>query len=233
MRQFNKALYLLIEKYHRLYGLEFFFFSRSGGPGHWGFQLACNRTWCARQRIIFPKDYPRAIQFATCGYVGKVEVAPWSVPDGYVYSPDEVRLEHSQNVRTSEVVAWFEEHMQLRKLFEHYSSELERWRGNYSVEDAEKYILMTQLMGLISQLRDTVPNTPIQEHGLPYACDDKKIDEIHRTLGVRDGSIDVVGVKDFWITRDAKGLVNGQLIDFWKLYLEGMAVEQMIKLFVK
>ena len=35
----NKAIFLLIEKYHRLYGLEFYLFSHSSfGTGYWGFQ---------------------------------------------------------------------------------------------------------------------------------------------------------------------------------------------------
>jgi 3'-phosphoadenosine 5'-phosphosulfate sulfotransferase len=36
-RKINKAIYLLIEKYHRLYGLEVYGFSGGHGPGYAGF----------------------------------------------------------------------------------------------------------------------------------------------------------------------------------------------------
>ena len=44
-RKINKAIYSLVEKYHRLFGLEVYGFSGGHGPGYAGFQLAAHRCW--------------------------------------------------------------------------------------------------------------------------------------------------------------------------------------------
>ena len=42
-RKIYKAIYLILRKYHALYGLEIFVFSGGHGAGYVSFQLACDR----------------------------------------------------------------------------------------------------------------------------------------------------------------------------------------------
>ena len=49
-RKIYKAIYLILRKYHALYGLEIFVFSGGHGAGYVSFQLACDRI-CNADRL--------------------------------------------------------------------------------------------------------------------------------------------------------------------------------------
>lgn len=122
--------------------------------------------------------------------------------------------------------------MQLDNYFARYQSEISRWRSSYSVEDAEKYILMMNLTGLIATQHGTQILTPGQAFDSHYSfssADQRKIDNIHSSLESKDPRIDVFGIKNYWFCRNGKALIKDEVVDVWNHYIEGVTLADIIK----
>lgn len=220
-QKINKAIYLLVEKYHRLFGLEVYGFNSGHGPGYAGFQVAAYRCW--------EQGKPHANYDAPIGdgrqvlvtYFTNVGIPAWC-------AGEQLELEKWERQRTSTIVEWLEKHLTLLELFDLYKSDIAWWRARYTVEESEKYLLMINLAGLISARFGDFPRAPEQ---LFHGMDPKgisKAEMIVSRLGVRDGNIDAFGVSGCVIGRNGQALVDGDsLVDIWKWYVDGARVEEM------
>ena len=235
MRQINKAIYIVIERYHRLYGLELYLFSHgSFGPGYWGFQIASHRTWDNRSREV--NDCNRGGQqrngYVLVGYQDKVSIPNWAIASSTDASGNQPTLDVTSTTRTENIVEWLEQNMQLRNYFLTYETEIHNWRHSYSVEQSEKYILMINIAGLASQHIEKPLRTPRQVYDLPYGGDYQKqeatIDKIHRALCVKDGWIEIIGFEHHWFSRNGLALINDRTVDIWKDYVSGLLPSQIL-----
>lgn len=222
VRKIPKAIYLLIEKYHRLYGLEVYGFSGGHGPGYAGFQVAGRRCWEAGiAKPGYDKLHKKDSRLVLVTYFSSVGIPAWC-------AGDQLELEDWGRQRTSTIVEWLENHLTLLELFDLYKSDIARWRARYTVEESEKYLLMVNLAGLISARFEDFPRTPEQ---LSHGMDPKgisKAEMIVSKLGVRDGNIDAFGVSGCVIGRNGQALVDDDsLVDIWKWYVDGACVEEI------
>jgi hypothetical protein len=165
LRQINKAIFQIIEKYHRLYGLEFHPFSHSSfGPIYWGVQIAAKRTWSINNKQVNDNELGQREEngYSLISYLHYVFIPSWAANKYLDAESGQPSLETISATRTVAIVEWLEQHMQLDNYLTRYQSEISRWRSSYSVEDAEKYILMMNLAGLITTQHGTQILTPGQ-----------------------------------------------------------------------
>lgn len=219
-RKINKAIYLLVEKYHRLFGLEIYGFSGGHGPGYAGFQIAAKRCW--------QEGEPYANYEAPFGDGRQVLVAYFSHAGIPAWcAGEQLELPEWWKLRTSSILAWLEEHLTLLELFDLYQSEIARWRARYSVEESEKYLLMLNLAGLLSAKVGDFPRTPGQLfHGMDPTGHEKAQRMVSR-LGVADGNIDAFGITDCMLGRNGLALVGDEIVDVWAMGLSGQSSEEI------
>jgi hypothetical protein len=221
-RKISKVIYLLIEKYHRLFGLEVYGFSGGHGPGYAGFQVAGRRCWkTGKAEPGYGKLLNKDSRLVLVTYFTSVGIPAWC-------AGNQLELEDWGRQRTSTIVDWLEKHLTLLELFDLYKSDIARWRARYTVEESEKYLLMVNLAGLISARFGGFPRTPEQLfHGMdPEGIE--KAEMIISRLGVSDGTTDAFGVPGCVIGRNGQALVEGDsLVDIWKWHVDGAHVEEM------
>ena len=216
-RKIIKAVYLLLERYHRLYGLEAYLFSGPHGPGYVGFQIAADRCWDADSaHVDYPVDDQGRSRFGplTTYITGHVGIPAWS-------AGRQLALDNWEQRRTSEIVAWLEEHLALRPLFEQNADLIQRWRTAYTVEDSEQYLLMVNVAGLLAQAVDDFPRTPSQCLS-DYDTDaPEKVSQQLRRLRLSHERGTVMGISGIMIGHNGMALVNDRPIDIWQRRLAG------------
>jgi hypothetical protein len=218
-RKIIKAIYLLVEKHHRLYGLEVYLFSGGHGAGYVGFQVAGKK--CAEPGEPTEINYGYMHPESTDDYLslvtylcGPVRLCDWSTS-----SP--VIMDGWEKKRTAEIASWLEENLTLRDLYERYSAEISRWRDLYTVSQSEQYLLMLNIAGLISARSQEMLRIPSQcfdydQQGL------EKATKMRLDLGVV-GMNDAIGLADCMIGRNGRALIDGQLYDLWEQRLQGVS----------
>ncbi|NDV90473.1 hypothetical protein GTH32_04580 [Alteromonas sp. 345S023] len=233
MRQITKAIYLLVEKYHRLYGLELYLFSHSGfGPGYWGFQVAGNRTWSARSSIVNDDGIGKKVRnsYSLVSYLHDVSLPSWSLSMDKQKAKGQPRLHSSKQLRTHTVVNWLEKEMGLINYFNQHHDAIERWRGTYTVEAAEKYILTINLAGLAATERNSLLVTPGQCYDSYY--DNSEFDQIkediYTKLRAEDRKIDIFGTKGKWFCRNGLALIDNTVVNFWQEYVKGKSAKEIL-----
>jgi hypothetical protein len=222
-RKIPKAIYLLLERHHRLHGLECYLFSGPHGAGYVGFQVA-GRRCCQPDRppeINYGYMHPEE----DCDYLslvtylcGPIKLCDWStrVP---------ACLPGWETKRTAEISLWLEENLTLNALYDRYSNEIARWRTTATVEEAEKYLFMVHVAGLISARAQEMLRTPMQ-------CFDHDSDGwgkaqiLYQSIGV-SGESDAIGLQDCMIGRNGKAIVHGSLHDIWEWRTGGLNAEDV------
>jgi hypothetical protein len=217
-RKISKAIYLLVEKYHRLFGLEVYGFSGGHGPGYAGFQVAANRCWAqGRPHLNYQAPFGDGRQVLVT-YFSNVGIPAWC-------AGEQLGLDGWERQRTSSIMAWLEHHLTLLELFDFYKSDIASWRAWYTVEESEKYLLMINLAGLVSARLGDFPRTPEQ---LYHSMDPKgveKAEQIVSRLGIADGGIDAFGVAGCMIGRNGLALVGDAIVDVWAMRVRGQSPE--------
>jgi len=213
-RKISKAIYLLVEKYHRLHGLEVYGFSGGHGPGYAGFQVAAHRCWAkGRPHANYEAPFGDGRQVLVT-YLTNVGIPAWC-------SGDQLELPDWEHQRTSTIVSWLERHLSLLELFDLYKSEIASWRARYTVEESEKYLLMINLAGLISARLGDIPRTPEQLYHSMDPTGMEKAEQIVSRLGVADGNIDAFGIDGCMVGRNGLALVEEEVVDVWAIRLSG------------
>jgi hypothetical protein len=218
-----KAIYLLVEKHHRLYGLEVYLFSGGHGAGYVGFQVAGKK--CAEPGEPTQINYGYMHPECTGDYLslvtylcGPVRLCDWSTS-----SP--TSMDGWEKKRTAEIAAWLEENLTLSALYERYSVEISRWRELYTVCQSEQYLLMLNVAGLISARSKEMLRIPSQCFDYDQQGPEKAT-KMLRDLGVV-GMNDAIGFADCMIGRNGRALIDGQLYDLWAKRLEGLSVSEI------
>jgi len=121
-RKINKAIYLVVEKYHRLFGLEVYGFSGGHGPGYAGFQVAANRCWSqGRPHANYQAPFGDGRQVLVT-YFTNVGIPAWC-------AGEQLEFAGWGRQRTNSIVSWLEQHLTLLELFDLYKSEIASWRA--------------------------------------------------------------------------------------------------------
>ncbi len=219
-RKINKAIYSLVEKYHRLFGLEVYGFSGGHGSGYAGFQVAAQRCWEEGKPYANyepPLGDGRQILVTYFTHVG---IPAWC-------AGEQLELKDWQKQRTNAIVAWLEKHLTLLELFDLYQSQIARWRARYSVEESGKYLLMLNLAGLLSAKVGDLPRTPGQLYHTMDPTGHEKAQRMVSRLGVADGNIDAFGITDCMLGRNGLALVGDEIVDVWAMRLGGQSSEEI------
>jgi len=222
-RRIFKAIYLILEKYHRLYGLEIYFFTGGHGPGYAGFQVAAARCFDDQNGDANYQEasIPGRTSFVT--YLSDFGIPSWSSTSG-----DQTQGNPEKLPRTSDVVKWLESHLTLNSLFDHYEDEVSRWRSSYTVEQSEKYLLMVRLAGLLAREKGDFPRAPGQCFSDYDSKYHEKVANVQRLLGGISGRHQIMGTEKAQVGSNGLALVNGnELVNVWDLYLLGRSPEDI------
>lgn len=223
-RKVTKAVYLLIEKYHRLTGLEVYGFSHGGfGPGYYGFQLAANRCFWGDDLRSANYSYD-----ASPGDYGPL-VSYWERPAVPAWAAGEqLELLGWESMRTAQIVEWLEHTLALDQLISANASLLGRWRARYTVEQSEQYLLMINVAGLLSARRGSMPLTPSQTFSDYDNEGSAKARSITRKLGLECEASSIFGVSEVFVGRNGLALTHGTLVDVWREFTSGAAVDEIV-----
>jgi len=213
-QKINKAIYLLLEKFHRLFGLEVYGFSGGHGPGYAGFQVAAKRCWFdGRPHANYEPPIGDGRQVLVT-YFPHVGVPAWC-------AGEQLELDGWERKRTSSIVEWLEKHLTHLELFDLYKSEIDQWRSRYTVEESEKYLLMFNFAGLLSSRIGDFPRTPGQLFHNMDPNGHSKAEEIASRLRVKDQHIDAFGISGCMIGRNGFALVGDEVVDVWAMRTQG------------
>jgi hypothetical protein len=222
-RKIYKAIYLILRKYHALYGLELFVFSGGHGAGYISFQLACERI-CNAQRLDTHYPSPPLRQpTAFTTYLTHFGIPAWATANDEQVDipPDKLR-------RTEDVVSWLESQFDLPALFEAYREPINDWRRQYTVEASEQYLLMANLAGLLARARGSYPCAPGQCFSDYDSESPERIQAIERALGGLSGRHQILGHSDCYIGSNGKALLHeSQVVDVWTPFTQGKSTEQI------
>lgn len=222
-RKIYKAIYLILRKYHALYGLEIFVFSGGHGAGYVSFQLACDRICDADRLETHYPSPPLRQPTAFVTYLTHFGIPAWATANN-----EQVDMPPAQLPRTDNVVDWLESHFDFLALFEAYRNPITSWRRQYTVEASEQYLLMVQLAGLITKAKGRYPCAPGQcfsdyDPGTP-----DRVQAIEGALGGLSGRHQILGFKECLIGSNGKALLNeSQVIDVWEPFTQGQSSEQI------
>ncbi len=171
-RKISKAIYLLLEKYHRLFGLEVYGFSGGNGPGYAGFQVAANRCWeRGRPYLNYETPFGDGRQVLVT-YFSSVGIPAWC-------SGEQLELPGWEQQRTSSIMSWLKQNLTLLELFDLYKSDIASWHAPYTVEESAKYLLMVNLAGLVSARQGDFPGTAEQ---LYHSMDPKGVEKAEQIV---------------------------------------------------
>src|SRR5579859_1806563 len=142
-RKMTKAVWLLLQRYHRSHGLGVVGCFRPVGAEYFYFYSLAVRDRHGRARYIaeraFQPGYALAISQWECRLVGQQDVlyTGWT----------------EREVRTSDIVDWLDHHLSLQQLFRDHEEELRAWRERYTVGQSERYLLAWNVLGLVATSR--------------------------------------------------------------------------------
>jgi hypothetical protein len=215
-RKLNKAIFLLIENYHRLYGLEAYLFSGGHGPGYVGFQIAANRCWDDRHN---QPNYGMDTRMRLVTYIcGPLALPAWANQNKQLECPGWERL------RTLQIVDWLEENLTVQELFQDNLELIQRWQAEYTVEQSEKYLLMINLAGILAARLNDFPRTPSQCFSEYDPDAGEKVTNLLRLLEISHEQNNVMGTPDIQVARNGMAVANNQVVDVWALLVNGLSV---------
>jgi hypothetical protein len=222
-RKIYKAIYLILRKYHALYGLELFVFSGGHGAGYVGFQLACERICDAGRLDTHYPSPPLRQPVAFVTYLEHFGIPAWATADD-----EQIEVAPEKLPRTNEVVAWLESQFDLHALFEAYRESINAWRRQYTVEASEQYLLMVQVAGLLARSRGTCPCAPGQCFSDYGNQTPQRVQAIEQTLGGLSGRHQILGDRHCFIGSNGKALLHeSQVVDIWTPIIQGQSAEQI------
>jgi hypothetical protein len=223
-RKIYKAIYLILRKYHALYGLELFVFSGGHGAGYISFQLACERI-CNAQRL--DNHYPSPPLRQPTAFT--TYLTHFGIPARATANDEQVDIPPGKLRRTNDVVTWLESQFDLHTLFEAYREPITDWRRQYTVEASEQYLLMVHLAGLLARDRGSYPCAPAQCFSDYDSQPPERIQAIERAMGGLSGRHQILGHSDCFIGSNGKALLHeSQVVDVWTPFIQGQSTEQIV-----
>lgn len=203
-----KTVYLLLQKYHRLFGLGVSAWSKP--PGNYYFSFFSHAVIDEHGR---PLHFPEVF--------GKYRLTIYQTHLGLpAWGNDDHQEEHQdwrqRELRSKEMLTWVEERLTLRQFFHDYSNDIDRWRNIYTVEQSERYLLTWNVLGLFARAKkemihvaDSDPNSGITAREIEAA----------NSLGIQKPETDLHLCGSFSFGSNAKVyLPNNDVLDLWKEY---------------
>jgi hypothetical protein len=221
-RRINKAIYLILEKYHRIYGLKLVGFSGGHGYGYGMFYIDAIKPM---EHNSLDTDY-ECIKvdrtFSLVIYLTSVGIPEWS-------GRSSTKFNLTDATRTQEIVDWLLENLTIDHLLKSTTVELQRWRSNYSVERAEKYLLMMNLVG-IYQAKKGLPYTTLEANFSDYDFSwPEKVATIRTKLFAEDQNSVVWGANNIYFSENGLALINRvDIVDYWEMHLSGMTADEIL-----
>jgi len=149
LRTISKATFLLLQRYHRLYGLKVIGWTKQPGNAYLSFYLDALPH---ESEFLDLPDMANERLVLTC-YQDHVGIPAWS-------GGEQIELTNGKRARTDVVLDWLEQRLTLRELFDYHASEIDRWRQQYTVEASERYLLAWQVAGLLTARMGSYIATP-------------------------------------------------------------------------
>ena len=223
-RRIFKAIYLILEKYHRLYGLEVYFFTGGHGPGYVGFQVAAARCFDDKNGDANYEQANISSRMSLVTYLPYFGIPSWSSVSG-----EQVKGNPKELRRTKEVVKWLESHLTLGSLFAHYEDEIARWRQSYTVEQSEKYLLMIRVAGLLVGGTGDFPRAPPQCFSDYDSTSPQRVRDIERQLDGLCSRHQIMGRKEIFFGSNGLALIDeNEIVDVWVRTTKGETAESIV-----
>jgi hypothetical protein len=228
-RTLNKAIYLILEKYHRTYGLKLAGFSGGHGYGYGMFYVdAVNPTSNGGIDMNYSEHTRSMDELALVFYLTSV-----GMPAG-ANKGKQLEMKDWSKSRTDTICKWLMEHLTLDACFNFHSRQISTWRSRYTVEQSEKYLLAMNVAGIYCAKKGKIlMNLHSNFSEYDYEANNKA-DAVLRKLGLADSLGTVWGDCDLFIGTNGKALFNGErVIDFWEMCLEGKTSQQIVGEFLE
>lgn len=220
-RKISKAVYLLLEKYHCKFGLSVVAWWKT--PGNEYFSFFCMPI---RDRGGSLKHLPEVNgQFSLTIYQDHVSIPSWSNE-----SPSRLDIDPGE-LRTAQLLEWYEENLSFHELFNYYRPEINEWRKRYHVEESEAYLFSWNLMGLFSTRIDEVVRCDGCNDWGPSEFEKESL----RILGSQRTQGEVFFCGEWSFTTDGKALQKGnsEVLELWKDHLDGTPVNEIAERLIK
>lgn len=142
-RKINKAVFLLLQKYHRAFGLAVLSWSRPTGHSyHFFYSLAVRDDNGNPAHALDPLG-PYSLSI----YQSMV-----ALPIGSADQQPEHPEWRQRELRASELVQWYESQLTLNEFFSDHAESIRWWRRAYHVSQSEPYLLTRNVLGLVSSV---------------------------------------------------------------------------------
>lgn len=219
-RKITKAVYLLLQEYHRTMGLAVIGWSKPPGNSYFSFySMAAGDVW--RQVFGRPSAGIDIKRFSLTTYQDHIGLPAWGAGE-QEYHPDQRR----RVLSTAEIVQWYKSRLELQQLFEAFCQDIEWWRRSYHVGESEPYLLTWNVMGLVSaKLQRTIATYGRSEYyfGIP---DEEKDAALELASGRQFDCVHFCGKLSFANSGLAR-LPNGMIVDLWQRHLRGEKTEAL------
>jgi len=214
----SKAVFLLLQRCHRSHGLAVLGWRRPPGNGYFSFFSLAVRHPDGRAKHV--PDTTGECPLTT--YQDHVSVPGWASGLHHYWLPDWDR----RGVGARELLAWYEKHLSLRLLFDRYADAIARWRRTFLAEEAERYLLMWNVLGLFVASRPQGVWTfgRSEDPGLPpppYELEVLPADRPNEMVHFCDEFVFHTGGRVL-VDREA-----GEIVDLWEPYVRGTRPEAM------
>jgi len=213
-----KVVYLLLQKYHRIYGLGVIGWFKQ--PGSHYFSFFSQAVYEGRGR---PKHLPELW--------GRYKLTLYQDHLGMpARGNDSVQAQHphlhDRELRSKDMVQWIEEHLTLPQFFRDYSAEIDRWRRKCTVEQSERYLLTWNVMGLYAKAKKGMIYVAGSDPN--YGMSDQKR-KAASALGIQNPQIDLHVCRSLVFGSNAKVyLPDGNVVDFWEDYKKFPDVKKLM-----
>lgn len=207
----SRAVYLVLEKYHRKYGLSVV--SAHDGPeGYYhGFYSLAVRDQDERPFHLLEVEG----RYALTIYQAFPGVPSWSSGTDSVFAE-----ERESPMSTKELAAWYAHNLSLRRFFSDNAEAIRRWRLTYSVSESEPYLLtwnvMSELSARVGETMWTYSRADLNDEGREWE------QEAASSLGCKtpDETVHFCGGLAF--ATDGRVLLpDHSQVDMWSRHLAG------------
>ncbi|MFN8632898.1 MAG: hypothetical protein U0893_03520 [Chloroflexota bacterium] len=215
-RKINKVVSILLGRYHRSHGLAVVGVGRPIGTCHlYLYSLAVRGK---DGEPLFLPDFTKRYFLGI--YQGVVGLPLW-VGDRDLIHPEHDRRE----LRTIELVNWFEEQLTLRPFFTDHAEQIGWWRRTYHVAQSEPYLLTWEIMGRVAGAMDA----PIEAYGRYDSYGDTPAETAAISRHGSSPSEMVHRVGDLAFAYDGSAhLPDGTRFDLWEKHVRGEAPQQIV-----
>ena len=214
-RKINRVVGMLLDRYHRTHGLAVVGVGRPIGTYHLYFYSLAARGEDGEP--LFLPDFTRTYFLGI--YQGMIGLPLWIGNDHLVHPEQEQR-----ELGSSELLAWYEQHLTLDRFFTDHAEQIRWWRRTYHVAESESYLLTWRVMGRVAGAL---------EAGIAaYGRHDSYGDTVAEAAAVaRHGPSSrelVHAVNDMAFVFDGSVcLPDGERFDLWAEYLAGRSSAEL------